>query len=226
MIADSWEKTGATKTKPKKQRKPEEIWYDIHKHPEGISGGMGKSPEHHLRNRGWRGHEINESAGRKTIQYRNSDHPDFVISYGGGSSTKPDHNFRVMYMGTNPHIPKVNSVYSVADAMNKVDELHALHNGMVVMPMTHGAGVAPPVRTTKQLKEEVTPGRPKKFQDMTKDDYYPIGDPADLNGGRQYPTKPDSEEDWYQLKEIEPTRKTRPKALAFERARSETWEEA
>lgn len=128
----------AKPTKPK-VRAPEEVWYDVHKHPEGVPGGMGKSPEHHLRGRGWNGHEINEGSGKKTIQYRNQKHPDFVISYGGGTSTKPDHNFRVLYMGTNTNIPKVTRSYSVAEAMNKVEELHQLHNGLVVQPMTHAA---------------------------------------------------------------------------------------
>lgn len=121
----------------KKPRKPEEVWYDVHKHPEGVPGGMGKSPEYHLRNRGWNGHEINEGSGKKTIQYRNHNFPDFVVSYGGGTSTKPDHNFRVLYMGTNRNIPKVHNTYSVADAMNKVEELHKLQSGLVVQPMIH-----------------------------------------------------------------------------------------
>lgn len=131
-------------TKPKakipKVRAPEEVWYDVHKHPEGVPGGMGKSPEYHLRNRGWTGHEIN-GAGSKTMQYRNHEHPDFVVSYGGGTPQKPDHNFRVLYMGGNTNIPKVTRAYSVAEAMNKVEELHGLHNGLVVQPMTHGAAL-------------------------------------------------------------------------------------
>lgn len=131
-------------TKPAKKtpkvRAPEEVWYDVHKHPEGVPGGMGKSPEYHLRNRGWTGHEIN-GAGSKTIQYRNHEHPDFVVSYGGGTPQKPDHNFRVLYMGGNKNIPRVTRAYSVAEAMNKVEELHGLHNGLIVQPMTHGAAL-------------------------------------------------------------------------------------
>lgn len=129
------------KPKAPKVRAPEEVWYDVHKHPEGVPGGMGRSPEHHLRGRGWSGHEINEGSGKKTIQYRNMKHPDFVISYGGGTSTKPDHNFRVLYMGVNTNVPKVTRAYSVAEAMNKVEELHQLHNGLVVQPMTHDAAL-------------------------------------------------------------------------------------
>lgn len=135
--------TKPTKKTAPKVRAPEEVWYDVHKHPAGVPGGMGKSPEHHLRARGWTGHEINEGSGKKTIQYRNLKHPDFVVSYGGGTPQKPDHNFRVLYMGGNTNIPKVTRAYSVAEAMNKVEELHGLHNGLVVQPMTHGASVGP-----------------------------------------------------------------------------------
>lgn len=127
--------------KPKKTPKkldPEEIWYHVHKHPEGVAGGMGKSPEHHLRNRGWSSHEIHGSSS-KTIQYRNHKYPDFVISYGGGSSTKQDHNFRVMYMGANANIAKVHRAYSVAEAMDKVEELHKMSNGLVVQPMIYSS---------------------------------------------------------------------------------------
>lgn len=131
-----------SKLKPKPPRKPEEIWYDVHKHPSGVPGGMGKAPEHHLRNRGWNGHEINEGSGKKTIQYRNHKYPDFVISYGGGTSQKPDHNFRVLYMGTNANVTKIHRAYSVAEAMDKVEELHRLDTGLVVQPMIHGAAVA------------------------------------------------------------------------------------
>src|SRR6478609_1625977 len=79
------ERLAATKRKPakKKPRKPEEVWYDVHKHPEGTPGGMGKSPEHHLRNRGWSPYEIHGAAS-KTIQYHNPSFPDFMVSYGGG----------------------------------------------------------------------------------------------------------------------------------------------
>ncbi len=188
-----------TKKKPAKPREPEQVWYDVHKHPAGVPGGMGKSPEHHLRGRGWSGHEINEGSGKKTIQYRNHKYPDFVISYGGGTSTKPDHNFRVMYMGVNANIPKVNNTYSVADAMNKVEELHQLQSGLVVQPMTHGAATAPKAKTTtpkpqsniSQQNTFVAPDQPSTVPDMTDDDAYPIGPPKVT-----FPTKPDPEKDW------------------------------
>lgn len=157
-----------TDKKPKPPRKPEEVWYDVHKHPEGVPGGMGKSPEYHLRNRGWVGHEINEGSGKKTIQYRNHSYPDFVISYGGGTSTKPDHNFRVLYMGTNRNIPKVHNAYSVADAMNKVEELNKLQSGLVVQPMTaHQAGARPPYTMSnpppdREPRQFVAPNAPDK----------------------------------------------------------------
>lgn len=213
--------------KPKPPRKPEEVWYDVHKHTEGVPGGMGKSPEYHLRNRGWNGHEINEGSGKKTIQYRNHDHPDFVISYGGGTSTKPDHNFRVLYMGGNTNVPKVTRAYSVAEAMNRVEELHGLHNGLVVQPMTHAAAQAP-----AQPKQPALPVVPKPAQprDMTNADSYP-----------QFPDQPEKGRAWWnpthdQLKEIpDPPKVTPPKTVAacvvcskvaaLQRAKQETWEE-
>lgn len=202
----------AKKPKPKPPRKPEEVWYDVHKHPEGTPGGMGLSPEHHLRNRGWKAHEIH-GATSKTIRYHNPKHPDFMIAYGGGSGTKPDHNFRITYVGTNPNIPKVHRAYSVAEAMNKVEELHQMNAGHVVLPMTHGAatgvpGTAPYKPSVAQQpyvnKQNlfVPPVPPKTRRDMTKDDYFPIGD---LDTA--YPTKPDKESDWEQqpqLNEIKP----------------------
>lgn len=185
----------ATKTtKPKPPRKPEERWYDLHKHPEGVPGGMGLSPEHHLRNRGWTGHTINESAGRKTVQYRNQDHPDFVISYGGGTSQKPDHNFRVLYMGTNTNIPKVHHTYSVADAMNKVEELHQMQDGYTVQPLTavqagsrapYTMDNPPPDRNAQQF---VAPNAPKKTPVTAPT--YQIGKPR-----AQYPRGTATDED-------------------------------
>lgn len=198
------------KKKPK-ERKPEEVWYDVHKHPAGVPGGMGKSPEHHLRNRGWSGHEINEGSGKKTIQYRNAKHPDFVISYGGAASTKPDHNFRVLYMGGNKNIPKVTRAYSVAEAMNKVEELQQLEGGLVVQPMTHGAAA----QTTPSLKvppieEDSTtygaPWLPEDRRDMTKDLGHPIGYEEP-----KYPTTPDSQSDWTQVQEIKPPKPVKDK---------------
>lgn len=176
----------------KPPRKPEEVWYDVHKHPAGVPGGMGKSPEHHLRGRGWSGHEINEGSGKKTIQYRNHDHPDFVISYGGGTPQKPDHNFRVLYMGTNTNIPKVTRSYSVAEAMNKVEELHHLHNGLVVQPMIHDSATAP---SQQKQPGMVKVPKPAEHRDMTEADAYP-----------QFPSQPEHERTWTnrapQLKEI------------------------
>lgn len=184
-VADTWEEAAklaaATKTKTPKVRKPEEVWYDVHKHPEGVPGGMGKSPEHHLRNRGWTAHEINGSTS-KTIQYHNPKHPDFVISYGGGSSTKPDHNFRVLYMGTNRNIPKVHRAYSVADAMNKVEELHQLQSGMVVQPMTHDSAYVerpPKQKDSPDLRYfQDTELRPRtvgeQFNDQAMLDFKPV----------------------------------------------------
>jgi len=179
--------------KPAKPRDGKTIWYDLHKHPDGVPGGMGKSPEHHLRQRGWNGHEINEGTGRKTIQYRNQDRPDFVISYGGGTSQKPDHNFRVLYMGTNSNIPKVHHTYSVAEAMNKVEELHGMQAGHTVMPMTAvTAATAPAEKTTT----------PKPSDLGSNDTAFPIGPPKVT-----FPTQPDREKDWAkknqgQVKEI------------------------
>lgn len=173
-MTDTWETTAAAKKpKPKKPREPDEVWYDVHKHPEGVPGGMGKSPEYHLRNRGWNGHEINEGSGKKTIQYRNQGHPDFVISYGGGTAQKPDHNFRVLYMGTNANIPKVTRAYSVAEAMNKVDELHQLHNNLVVQPMTHGAAETPPSQQKQPAPPLPSVPPQAKPRDMTQADSYP-----------------------------------------------------
>lgn len=195
--ADSWEHEAATKPKPKPPRKPEEVWYDVHKHPEGVPGGMGKSPEHHLRGRGWKGHEINEGSGKKTIQYRHHDYPNFVISYGGGSGTKPDHNFRILHMGVNTNIPKVTRAYSVAEAMNKVEELHGLNSGLVVQPMTHDSAVAPAAKTTQpgQTQQWLTPAgvrRPRNRKDMNNDFAdHPIGIPD-----KDFPTSPDKAADW------------------------------
>lgn len=191
----------ATKaTKPKPPRKPEERWYDLHKHPDGTPGGMGLSPEHHLRNRGWNGHTINEGSGRKTVQYRNQDRPDFVISYGGGTSQKPDHNFRVLYMGANTNIPKVHHTYSVAEAMNKVEELHGMQDGHTVQPMTAttaATNVAPkPTKAqmpnVSQQNTFVAPTAPGALPDANKDpNQPPIGPPKiDLF------TAPDKEKDW------------------------------
>lgn len=192
-------------TKPKPPRKPEERWYDLHKHPEGVAGGMGLSPEHHLRQRGWNGHTINEGSGHRTIQYRNHDHPDFVISYGGGTSQKPDHNFRVLYLGTNRNIPKVHHTYSVAEAMNKVEELAGMESGHTVMPMTAVTAATAPAAKTTTPKPSVAqlpavtqqgtfdaPAKPKQQRDMgTNDNAHPIGPPEiDL------PTPP-REVDWH-----------------------------
>jgi len=198
-----------TKTAPK-QRKPEEVWYDVHKHPAGVPGGMGKAPEHHLRQRGWSGHEINESAGRKTIQYRNHQYPDFVVSYGGGTSQKPDHNFRVLYLGTNANIPKITRSYSVAEAMNKVEELHQLQSGLVVQPMTHGAASLATQPNVTRDYTFVAPIPKKRRRDMTKDEFHPIGAPDP-----EFPTSPDKESDWRepqkQLQEIPDPPKPKPK---------------
>lgn len=237
--------SAAAKPKPKKPREPEEVWRDVHKHPEGVPGGMGKSPEHHLRGRGWQGHQINEGSGKKTIQYRNQGHPDFVISYGGGTSQKPDHNFRVLYMGGNTNIPKVTRAYSVAEAMNKVEELHQLHNGLVVQPMTHGAAAAQTPPSQQKPVLPVTP-KPAPHRDMTQADSFP-----------RFPDRPQGvSEAWNdrhekQLKEIPdppefkptpppplaPTSTTKSQTkikyagltglvLALHRAEQETWEEA
>jgi len=193
-VESSWEAQAAAKRKPAKPkvRKPEEVWYDVHKHPSGTPGGMGKSPEHHLRNRGWNGHEINEGSGKKTMQYMNHDFPDFVISFGGGSSTKPDHNFRVLYIGTNSNIPKITRAYSVAEAMNKVEELQKLEGGMIVQPMTHDAAAAVQPSTQKPVK----PRNPKDvasdgLPDMNLDNAFPIGPPP-----KDFPSTPDKESDW------------------------------
>ncbi len=200
-------RTSAAAKKPKPPRKPEEAWYDVHKHPEGVPGGMGKSPEHHLKNRGWKGHEINEGSGKKTIQYRHQDYPNFVISYGGGSGTKPDHNFRILHMGINSNVPKVTRAYSVAEAMNKVEELHGLNNGLVVQPMTYGAAV--------------------EWRDMTDHDHHPIGAPDP-----EFPTKPDAESDWVKPKaplKPKPSKAKKPPsvvAAVLRTAQAETWEEA
>jgi hypothetical protein len=175
--------TKPAKSKAPKVRAPEEVWYDVHKHPEGVPGGMGKSPEHHLRGRGWTSHEINGSTN-KTIQYHNHKYPDFVISYGGGSAEKPDHNFRVLYLGTNHHVPKVNRAYSVAEAMNKVEELHQLHNGLVVQPMTHGAAQSQQKQPAQPVLPSVPP--PAKPRDMTKADAYP-----------QFPDQPEKGRNWW-----------------------------
>lgn len=190
------ERLAATKAKPKPKppRKPEEVWYDVHKHPEGTPGGMGKSPEHHLRNRGWRGHEVNEGSGKKTIQYRHQDYPNFVISYGGGSGTKPDHNFRILHMGINTNIPKVTRAYSVAEAMNKVEELHGLGHGLVVQPMTHGAAVAQPLGPEDIPDVPKIPDAPQR--DMDNADAFP-----------DFPSKPVNGSGWndkheYQLHQI------------------------
>ncbi|HEY6019324.1 MAG TPA: hypothetical protein VIY48_05295 [Candidatus Paceibacterota bacterium] len=221
--ASSW-RSSATTTKKPKVRKPEEVWYDVHKHPEGVPGGMGKSPEHHLRGRGWQGHQINEGSGKKTIQYRNTKHPDFVISYGGGSSTKPDHNFRVLYMGTNANIPKVTRSYSVAEAMNKVEELHDLHNGLVVQPMTYGAAIQPPNMIPPSRQKQ--PGgviRPAKPRDMTEADAYP-----------DFSEQPEKSRNWwnpehrYQIHEIpDPppfrAKETTKTSYVFEIANREDW---
>ncbi len=191
-VPDAWEITAAAKAKPKAPRKPEEVWYDVHKHPAGVPGGMGLSPEHHLRGRGWSGYEINEGSGKKTIQYRNQKFPDFVVSYGGGTATKPDHNFRVLYMGVNTNIPKVHNTYSVAEAMNKVEELHKLNNGLVVQPMIHDSAVAPSQQKQPGMVKVPKPAEPR---DMTKADAYP-----------QFPSQPEHERTWTnrapQLKEI------------------------
>jgi len=177
--------TGATKAKPKPKppRKPEEVWYDVHKHPEGVPGGMGKSPEHHLRNRGWRGHEINEGSGKKTIQYRHQDYPNFVISYGGGSGTKPDHNFRILHMGINSNVPKVTRAYSVAEAMNTVERLHGLNNGLVVQPMTHDSAVAQPLGPSEIPDVPQIPDAPHRDMDVA--DNYP-----------DFPSQPTHTERW------------------------------
>lgn len=230
-VSGTWEEEAEThlaaakKPKPKKPRKPEEVWYDVHKHPEGVPGGMGKSPEHHLKNRGWSGHEINESAGRKTIQYRNHEHPDFVISYGGGTSQKPDHNFRVLYMGTNTNIPKVTRSYSVAEAMNKVEELHQLQSGLVVQPMIHGAGIGS-LPNISQHGTFVAPTLVKPRNMNEDDNDHPIGhEPPD------FPTRPDQAQDWtkpqVQVKEIKEPKPAPKKAVSvFQRAEQNTWEEA
>lgn len=206
----------ATKAKkPAKPRKPEEVWYDVHKHPEGVPGGMGRAPEHHLRNRGWSPHEINEGSGKKTIQYHNPNFPDFVVSYGGGTGSKPDHNFRVLYMGTNRNIPKVHRAYSVAEAMNKVEELHGLQHGMVVQPLTAvQASLASQPNVTQNGVFVATP-QPKRRKDMNDDDGdHPIGPPK-----VDFPTRPDEASDWTK------PRKSRVAAV-MELAMRESWEEA
>lgn len=221
-LSNSWERLAATKRKPTKPkvRKPEEVWYDVHKHPDGVPGGMGKAPEHHLRARGWNPHEINEGSGKKTIQYRSHDFPDFVLSYGGGSSQKPDHNFRVLYMGTNRNVPKVTRAYSVAEAMNKVEELHQLHlSGFVVQPMTHGAMSLATQPYVTRDNTFVAPVPKKRRRDMSVDDFHPIGKIE-----REFPTKPDQESDWTQLKEIPDPPKPKKKS-ALELAEQPTWEE-
>jgi hypothetical protein len=233
--AADWDETrlAATKKKPKPKppRKPEEVWYDVHKHPEGVPGGMGKSPEHHLRNRGWTSREIH-GATSKTMQYHNPSFPDFVISYGGGTSTKPDHNFRVLYMGTNRNVPKVHHTYSVADAMNKVEELHSMQSGHVVLPMTHGASLATQPNVSENNTFVATP-QPKRRRDMNKDDAHPIGPPPTYTNER-FPTRPDEHSDWVepkQLQEIPDPPKATPKkqsrvGAVYQRADQESWEEA
>ena len=228
------EHVSATKRKPAKKkakpRKPEEVWYDVHKHPEGTPGGMGKSPEHHLRNRGWNGHQINEGSGKRTMQYRNHKHPDFVISYGGGSPTKPDHNFRVLYMGTNKNVPKVTRAFSVAEAMNKVEELQQLEGGLIVQPVTHesAATTTPSLKVPPREQDSTVygkPWQPEQRKDMSRADEYPIGikEPA-------YPTKPPSEEkDWTQVQEIKPVKPEKDKPAGVKvhsrMARHGSWEE-
>ncbi len=232
--AGDWDqsKMAAAKSKPKKPRKPEEIWYDIHKHPEGVPGGMGKAPEHHLKARGWMSHEINEASGKKTIQYRSHDFPDFVLSYGGGSGSKPDHNFRVLYLGTNRNVPKVTRSYSVAEAMNKVEELHALQSGHVVVPMVHDASsptaVVPSIAGQDQItrnKTFVAPQQKKRRQDMSVDDFYPIGKPR-KDVQNPFPTRPDEESDWVepkmQVQEIKPVR-SKPKVSFYRLAQADDW---
>jgi hypothetical protein len=228
--ADTWEeRISATKAKPKPKppRKPEEVWYDVHKHPDGVPGGMGKSPEHHLRNRGWNGHEINEGSGKKTIQYRNHQFPDFVISYGGGSGTKPDHNFRILYMGTNRNIPKVTRSYSVAEAMNKVEELQKLESGHVVQPMIYDSAVSPVPVVPKPPSVPGVP-KPAKPRDMNDADSYP-----------EFPNRPQGvSESWNdrhekQLQEIPDPPAFGPEARAraqraasiLEMAQQDSWEQ-
>lgn len=247
FVAESWEDLqtfGASKsTKKPKVRKPEEVWYDVHKHPEGVPGGMGRSPEHHLRGRGWRSHEIH-GATNKTIQYHNPKYPDFVISYGGGSGTKPDHNFGITYLGTNTNVPKKHRAYSVAEAMNKVEELHQLQAGHIVLPMTHAAYSTrvPSVSSQPSVSQQgtyVAPVLPKMRRDMNHDPHdHPIGPPEiDL------PTQPDRASDWPkkqkpQVQEIKPpVPKSKPKPAAAPKPTTtkqqtlkygvrETWEEA
>ena len=224
--ADTWEEHVAAakaKPKPKKPRKPEEVWYDVHKHPEGVPGGMGKSPEYHLRNRGWQGHAINSATG-KTMQYMHPDHPDFVISFGGGSSTKPDHNFRIMYMGDNKNIPKETLAYQPSEAMNKVEELSKIQPGHIVVPMTHDSAVTTPLPPSLQRNQPGTkvPKTPKP-RDMDEADSYP-----------DFPSKPEGvSESWNdrhdkQLKEIpDPPIDHPPKRVAsiLDMAKLDSWEQ-
>jgi hypothetical protein len=175
--ADTWEERVAATTpkkKPAKPRKPEEVWYDVHKHPEGVPGGMGKSPEYHLRNRGWQGHEIHSATG-KTMQYMHPDYPDFTISFGGATGTKPDHNFTILYMGTNKNIPKKTRAYQPSEAMNKVEQLSKMQPGHVIVPMTHDSAAATtPVPPSLQRNQPGTrvPKAPKP-RDMDEADSYP-----------------------------------------------------
>lgn len=226
--ADTWDESriaAATKAKkPKPPPKPEEMWDYVHRHPEGVPGGMGKAPEYHLRNRGWSSHEIH-GATNKTIQYHNPSYPDFVISFGGANSTKPDHNFGITYMGTNTNIPKKHRAYSVAEAMNKVEELHQMQAGHVVLPMTHDSAVTTPLPPSLQRNQPGTsvPKTPKP-RDMDKADSYP-----------DFPSKPEGVSDAWndrhekQLQEIPDPPIDHPprhqvQASLLDWARRESWE--